>query len=206
MLVDAHTHLDRYLHKRFGANITPILEQIEKHEILTISNSLDLTSYKTSKRIAKQSKFVVPAFGIHPWNAYKYVNKIGLIKRLVRRNNIIGEIGLDYHLIRDKRKYPSQRKIFRLFLSETREKVISVQTKGAGKDVLDLLRRYGSKRVIIHWYSGSFDVLEEMIGEGYYFSISPEIGFSKHIREIVKKIPFKQILTETDNPGVLKAI
>jgi len=40
-----------------------------------------------------------------------------------------------------------------------------------------------------------------MTEEDYYFSTSPEIKFSDHIKKIVKEIPLDQILTETDNPG-----
>lgn len=201
MLIDAHTHLDRYLFKRFGEDITPILKQIEKYKILTISNSMDLTSYMTNRRISRKSKYIVPAFGIHPWNAYRYVDKTDLVQKLIRESKIIGEIGLDHSFVKDKGKYPSQRKIFELFLSKTKNKIISLHTKGAEKDVLDLLRTYGNNRVIIHWYSGSLDILEEMTEEGYYFSTSPEIKFSDHIKKIVKEIPLDHILTETDNPG-----
>jgi len=201
MLIDAHTHLDRYLFKRFGKDIKPVLEQIEEYKILTISNSLDLTSYLTNRRIARKSKYIVPAFGIHPWNAYRYVDKTDLVQKLIRESKIIGEIGLDHSYVKDKDRYPSQRKIFELFLSKTKNRIISLHTKGAEGDVLDLLRVYGNNRVIIHWYSGSLDILEEMIEEGYYFSISPEIKFSDHIKKIVKEISLDQILTETDNPG-----
>jgi len=201
MLIDAHAHLDRYLFKRFGKDIAPILKQIEEYEILTISNSMDLTSYKINRVISRKSEYIVPAFGIHPRNAYRYVDKIDLAQRLIRESKIIGEIGLDHSFVKDKSRYSSQKKVFELFLSETKNKVISVHTKGAERDVLDLLRTYGNNRVIIHWYSGSLDVLEEMTKENYYFSISPEVKFSEHIKKIVKGIPLYQILTETDNPG-----
>jgi TatD DNase family protein len=75
MLIDAHAHLDRYLYKLFGKDINPVFKQIKEHKILTISNSMDLTSYETSCKIAKNNKHVVPAFGIHPWNAHKYLTK-----------------------------------------------------------------------------------------------------------------------------------
>ena len=202
MLIDTHSHLDRYLScKRFGKNIEPILQQIEEYRILTISNSMDLTSYKTNCRIARNSKYVIPAFGIHPWNAHKYLDKIELIEKLIGRTEIIGEIGLDYFYVKDKSKYPAQRKVLNLFLSKAKNKILSIHTKGAEKDVLDLLREYESERVIVHWFSGSLDVLDEMIEERCYFSIVPEIKFSDHMQKIVKKIPMAQILTETDNPG-----
>jgi len=207
VLIDTHSHLDRYLLcKRFGKNIEPILRQIEEYRILTISNSMDLTSYKTNCGIVRNSRYVIPAFGIHPWNAHKYQDKTELIEGLISRIEIIGEIGLDYFYVKDKSKYPAQRKVLNLFLSKAKNKILSIHTKGAEKDVLDLLREHGNERVIVHWFSGGLDVLDEMIEEGYYFSVVPEIKFSDHIQKIVKKIPMAQILTETDNPGSLKVI
>ena len=202
MLIDAHSHLDRYLLcKRFGEDITPVLQQIEEQKILTISNSMDITSYRTNCKIAKKSKYVIPAFGIHLWNAQRYVNKAKFVEKLIDKTEIVGEIGLDYYYVKDKSKYPAQRQVFSLFLSKSRNKIVSVHTKGAEEEVLDLLRKYGNEKVVIHWFSGDFDVLREMTNEGYYFSIVPEIKSSKHIREIVRNIPLKQLLTETDNPG-----
>lgn len=201
MLIDAHCHLDRYLHKRFGSAVLPILRQIEEHQILTVSNSLDLSSYKTNCRIAKKSRYVIPTFGIHPRNAHKYTGSVESIKKLINQTKIVGEIGLDHYYVKEKALYSAQTKIFRFFLQQTRDKIVSVHTKGAERAVLDLLRIYGNEKVIIHWFSGDLEVLEDMIKEGYYFSIVPEVRFSEHMKKIVEKIPLKQLLTETDNPG-----
>jgi TatD DNase family protein len=201
MLIDAHAHLDRYLYKGFGQDIDSALRQINKHKILTISNSMDLTSYRTTLRIARSNGHVVPAFGIHPRNAHKYVNETVLVEKMIDRADVVGEIGLDYFYVKDKRQHAAQRKIFSLFLSKAKAKIISVHTKGAEMDVLNLLRAEENEKVIVHWFSGDLDILKEMISEGYYFSISPEIECSSHIREIAKRIPLKQLLTETDSPG-----
>jgi TatD DNase family protein len=202
MLIDVHSHLDRYLLcKKFEEDISHILQQIEEQKILTISNSMDLTSYRTNCSIAKKSKYVIPAFGIHPWNAYRYVNRAQSVEKLINKTEIVGEIGLDHYYVKDRIKYPAQRKIFDLFLSESGDKIVLVHAKGAERETLDLLRKHEKKKVIIHWFSGDLDVLNEMIKEGYYFSIVPEVKSCEHIREIVKNIPLKQLLTETDNPG-----
>jgi len=190
-----------YLYKRFDRDISSVLSQIQKNKILTITTSMDVAAYRQNLKIAKKSKFVIPAFGIHPWNSSKYVDKIDLLKRLIKENSIIGEIGLDYFFVKEKSKYSAQRKVFEVFLKETKNKVISVHTKGAEKDVLRLLKKHQNKRVIIHWYSGDIGILKKMIKEGYYFSIGPEVMLSDHIKIIVKTIPLKQVLTETDNPG-----
>jgi TatD DNase family protein len=57
------------------------------------------------------------------------------------------------------------------------------------------------ERVIIHWYSGPLDVLDEMIDAGFSFSIGIEVMHSDHMRTITAAIPDRQLLTETDNPG-----
>ena len=88
MLIDAHTHLDRYVYKKFGRDINPVLAQIEEHRILTLSSSMDLASYKTICKIAKNNRYVVPAFGIHPWNAHKYLSKTLLIQKMIDKTNI----------------------------------------------------------------------------------------------------------------------
>ena len=95
--------------KKFGGDISPVLRQIEEQEILTISNSMDIASYRTNCKIAKMSKYVLPTFGIHPWNAHRYVNKTELVKKLIDKTEIVGEIGLDYYYMKDKTKYPAQR-------------------------------------------------------------------------------------------------
>ena len=40
-MIDAHVHLDSY-----SDEIDPVLEEISKHRILTISNSMDIPSYE----------------------------------------------------------------------------------------------------------------------------------------------------------------
>lgn len=202
ILIDAHAHLNLYLQsKRFGKDIDSVLKSIEKDKILIISNSMDITSYKINKKIAGKCKYVIPAFGIHPWNAPRYVNKLKLIGKLIEENKFIGEIGLDYFFVKDKTRYAAQRKLFKFFLSKSINRVLSIHSKGAEKDVLKYLNRFGNNRAIIHWYSGDLNTLKQMIKQGFSFSITPEICKSKHIKKIVKMIPLKQLLTETDSPG-----
>lgn len=202
MLVDAHCHLNLYLQqKKFGTDLNQIIKTIERNKIVTITNSMDLTSYNFNNEISAKSSFILTAFGIHPWNAHRYYDKKRLLEKIINKNNIIGEIGLDYYFVKDKSKYPMQRELFEFFLSLSKDKVLCIHTKGAEKEVLDLIKKYGNKRIIIHWHSGKLNVLKKMIKENFYFSITPEIKNSEHIRDIVKLIPLNLILSETDNPG-----
>jgi len=53
----------------------------------------------------------------------------------------------------------------------------------------------------VHWYSGPMDVLDEMIAEGYLFTVGVEVLYSEKIREVARAVPHRQLLSETDNPG-----
>jgi TatD DNase family protein len=118
----------------------------------------------------------------------------------------IGEIGLDFHWVRDASTYPKQRRVLEFFLAAAAEqnKFVNLHTKAGEAEILDLLRKHAVKRAIVHWYSGPMDVLKAMIDYGCYFTIGVEAGFSDHIRQIAKAVPDHLLLTETDNPGAIK--
>jgi TatD DNase family protein len=202
MLIDAHSHVDRYDLVDEHA-LESALAEIAQHRIFTISNSMDLTSYRRNLEIGERCDLVLPVFGVHPWNAPEYVDRLQDLSEAIEQSPMIGEIGLDHHFVQDASAYPNQRKVFEYFLSAAREqeKIINVHTKGAEKHVLELLERYDVPRVIVHWYSGPLDVFREMVAKGVYFTVGIEVLHSAHIQTVAQEIPSGQLLTETDNPG-----
>ena len=198
MLIDAHCHLDRY-----RENLAYALEQINQHRIFTISNSMDLPSYKQNVKIAETSDLILPVFGIHPWNAPEYVNCLEDLNWAISESPMIGEIGLDYYFVNEISRYDDQRKVFEHFLKAVnrQRKIVIVHTKGAESETLQLLEKYNMERVVIHWYSGPWQVLEAMVEHGFYFTIGVEVLLSRHIQHIAEYLPAELILTETDNPG-----
>jgi TatD DNase family protein len=198
MLIDAHCHLDRY-----KENLGYALEQIKQHRILTISNSIDLSSYRQNAKIAATSDLVLPVFGIHPWNASEYVGCLNDLDWAITESPMIGEIGLDYYFVNETSRYDDQREVFEHFLraASRQKKIVIVHTKGAESETLQLLRNYNTERAIIHWYSGPWHILKAMVEHGFYFTIGVEVLFSQHIQDIAGYLPAELILTETDNPG-----
>ncbi len=202
MLVDAHSHLDRF-DRAGGSALASAIEEIAGLGILTLANSMDPASYRRNLEIGGMCRWVVPCFGVHPWNAPLYADRLGNLAADTERSTMLGEIGLDYHFVKDSSSYPAQREVFEFFLSAARDqdKIVNLHTKGAERDVLDLLRRYAVHRVIIHWYSGPLDVFRELAAMGSHFTVGMEVLRSKHIRAIAREIRPDRLLTETDNPG-----
>jgi len=203
MLIDAHAHVDRY-----GDALPAALQEIERHRIFTISNSMGLESYQRNLEIAAECPWVLPIFGVHPWNAVEYLTRLEDLRRVIATSPMLGEIGLDHYFVKDKCEYPAQRTLFEFFLVAAKEqgKVVHLHTKGAEAEVLDLLRQYGIQRMVVHWYSGPLDAFRGLLALGAYFTVGVEILYSEHIRAIARELPLERLLTETDNPGGPKSL
>jgi TatD DNase family protein len=201
MLIDAHVHLDKY-----GDLLDQALQEIETERIFTVATAMDVPSYLELQIIAQRSDLVLPTFGIHPRRAAEYIDRLSEIGRYIETSPAIGEIGLDFHWVKDSATYPAQRKVLEYFIAAAREqnKFVNLHTKAGEREILDLLERYDLRRAIIHWYSGPMDILRAMIDYGCYFTIGVEVLYSDYIKEIARTIPAHLLLTETDNPGALR--
>jgi TatD DNase family protein len=202
MLIDAHVHLDKYGDEDLAA----ALAEIENRRILTWAVSMDIPSYERNLEIAAKSRWVLPTFGVHPRRAPEYAGNLNRLGPWIERSPALGEIGLDFHWVKESEHYPAQKKVLEYFLAAAREqdKLVNLHTKGGEKETLDLLERYGVRRAIVHWYSGPLDILRELVDFGAYFTFGVELLSSEKIRTIARAVPMNQILTETDNPGGLQ--
>ena len=197
-MIDAHAHLDRY-----GENLPRALEQIRALSIRTLGVSMDVSSFCETLRIAAAEPLIVPAFGVHPWEAFRFASDLTQLDGSVEEALAIGEIGLDYHFVKDESRFEAQRIVFEFFLdaAERSGKLINVHTKGAESAVLDSLRKRELQAVIVHWYSGPPELVDDFLDLGVYFTVGVEILHSDLIREVAAKLPADRLLTETDNPG-----
>ncbi len=198
MYIDAHAHLDKY-----DSQLPQVIEEIERHEIFTISVSMDPEGYAKSKAIDAQTGWVQSTFGVHPWNAPRVHPQLEALQPLIDSSAMLGEIGLDYHFVREPEKHALQRDVFLHFVRQgvSQKKILNIHSKGAEVDVDRILGELGVRRAIIHWYSGPLRLLHALAEKGMYFTVGVEILRSATIQEIAKAIPSSLLLTETDNPG-----
>jgi TatD DNase family protein len=201
MLIDAHVHLDKY-----GPALKQALQEIRTHQVFTIAVAMDVPSYERSLEIGDECDLVLPTFGIHPRRAPEYADRLSGLNPLIEQSPAIGEIGLDFHWVKDSSQYSAQVRVLEYFLAAAREqkKMVNLHTKGAEKKILNLLERYDIQRPIVHWYSGPMDILRALVQFGAYFTVGVEVSYSETIQAIAREIPDHLLLTETDNPGGLK--
>lgn len=198
MLVDAHTHLDHYEPEQ----LPEVLAEIDRLDVLTLANSLHLDSYRRNLEIARDNPRIVVGLGVHPWHAAAWVERLAELEPYLAAAPFFGEIGLDFHWVEDPATYPAQREVFDFFLAAAREldRPVNLHTKGAEAEILARLDHFGIRRAIIHWYSGPLDPFTALVERGYAFTVGVEVLHSDAIRELARRIPLDQLLTETDGP------
>ncbi len=194
-LVDSHIHLHEY--GDFWVRYCD-----GRYLLVAVSDDLD-SSFKTLE-ISRKCSFVVPAVGVHPWNAERALPEEVLprVEKLVveERVRVLGEVGLDRAF--QAETYDAQMKLFLGFLKIARdyELGMNIHAAGAWREVFNLIKSYRIPTAIFHWYTGPHDLLNEIVAEGYFIGINPAVIIQKKHEEVLRRAPLEAILTESDGP------
>lgn len=204
MLIDVHCHCNLYL------AIDQIIKDAESQGVKKII-CVGMSAYGLERVLEISNRFdpIYPALGIHPEEVRlnkEIETQLNSIVEFIKSNkdNIcaIGEIGLDHYFIKEMELYPIQQVIFErmLSLAQELELPVNLHTKGAEKEIFDLLPSYKLSNINIHWYSGPEKYLKEGINRGYYFSITPAIKYSPPVKKVVVNVDKEHLLLESDGP------
>ena len=203
--VDAHLHLSD---EEYAGSIDEIIKEARMANVVAlVSNSVDLeTSIKSLELAGKYASLVYAALGIQPSSIEhlaegKLEETLNLIskQKMNRAMVAIGEIGLDANHMST---WNDQLRVFdeMLHCAERLGLPVIVHSRGAAEQVIDRLPSYNLVRVLLHFFTGSADALSKAIQNGYYVSEGPAAVYSEGIREVVRKVPITNLLTETDGP------
>ena len=205
MFFDSHAHLDD---EKFNNDRETVLASMQEAGISYITNiGDDLASSRRSLVLAKRYPFVYAAVGVHPHNVENMTEKdIEELTLLAAEEKAvaIGEIGLDYYYENSPREL--QKKWFRrqIELALELDMPIAVHNRDSNADCMEILKKYDIKKIggVMHCYSGSAEMAQEVIRLGMYISMAGPVTFKNNRRgvETVKEIPLEHILIETDSP------
>ncbi len=199
-IFDSHAHYDD---DRFDGILDELLPEIHAMGVERIVNcGCDNETNQKCLAIADKFDFVYSAVGIHPCNIDSGTT-IDDIREYAKHKKCvaIGEIGLDYYWEPEKRE--AQKQIFKeqLLLAKELDLPVIVHDRDAHGDVLEILKEYKPKGVV-HSFSGSVEMAEEILKLGMYIGIGGVITFSnaKKLPDVVKMLPLERLLLETDAP------
>lgn len=207
MIIDAHIHLDQYNEQ----DCEKILQSLDEHKIShLIAVSTDLSSCKNTLELTKKDSRIQSAFGFHPEQHIPSAQQMDALFCWMEKHAdnmvAIGEVGLPYY-----KKLESNGKLDYSPYIQLLERFIQFAVRFDKPIVLhavyedamiacDLLEKYDVKHAHFHWFKGDHHVVERMIANGYYISITPDVLYEEEIQQLVLNYPLEFMMVETDGP------
>ncbi len=200
-IFDAHAHYDD---KWFDEDRDTLLSSMKERGVSYIVNAaVDLETAKTAIGYAERYPFMYACAGIHPENLEGLpCDYLDRLRELLRHKKVValGEIGLDYHWEIDR---AAQHRVLseQLILSKELDVPVVIHDREAHADTMEYLRKYRPKG-LLHCYSGSAEMLKEVMKLGFYISLGGTVTF-KNARvpvEVAAAVELDRLLLETDAP------
>lgn len=200
-IFDAHCHYDD---EWFDNDRDELIEKLPSKGVCgVVTNATDLKNVNPVLELCEKYPYVYGTVGIHPECLENlpsdYLDRVAEISKN-EKIVAIGEIGLDYHWDIPK---DAQMKVVKeqLALANDLDMPVVFHDREAHGDTMDLLRKYKPKG-LLHCYSGSTEMLKEVIKLGMYISLGGVVTF-RNARvpvEVAKEVPIDRLLLETDAP------
>ncbi len=207
LLIDHHSHLQ---HEKFDEIREEVIQKsINKMAYVVVSGANRLWNRRAVEIFGNKDRFLI-TLGIHPLDAVKMNEKefeqaLEEIRYYAKEhNNIIGigEIGLDYHWIKDEyqRKISKERFIQQIDIANELSLPIITHSWDADAEVLKIGVEYKKDlKIAMHCFS-SYKIVNDVHEYGILAGICTNIVRNKSVKKSVKKLDLKNILTETDAP------
>ncbi len=201
-IFDAHCHYDD---RWFNEDRKEVLDTLPKKGVTGIvTNATDLNNLKQVLSYCKEYDYIYGTAGIHPECLdtplpEDYIQQIATASRN-KKIVAVGEIGLDYHWDIPK---DIQMKVVKeqLALAKDLDMPVVFHDREAHGDTMELLRYY-KPQGLLHCFSGSVEMLKEIIKIGMYISLGGVVTF-KNARvplQVAKAVPMDRLVLETDAP------
>jgi TatD DNase family protein len=201
-ITDTHAHI-----------CDPAFDQ-DLHEVINRARSIgieyivcvgeNLNDAIKNLELAEKNAIFLPSAGLFPDRLnYEEANEIvSFIRKNREKLFAVGEVGLDYWLIKSESDRDTQRSIFGMFIDLALELdlPLNVHSRSAGRHAIDFLLRRDARKVQLHAFDGKATTAMPAVEAGYYFSIPPSIVRSRQKQRLVKQLPISNILAETDSP------
>ncbi|MEO8065393.1 MAG: TatD family hydrolase [Candidatus Doudnabacteria bacterium] len=185
----------------------------------TVKRSLDAQTWminvgtdSASSKIAvdmadKYPEGVFASVGLHPTESEIFDDsgyETGLSEKVVA----VGECGLDYFRLPEEGREAAIRKqktefVKQLDFAKKHGLPVIIHCRDAYPDLLEILKKeYSGFQGVVHSFTDSWDTARQFLDLGFYIALNGILTFDKtgRLAEVVEKVPFEKLLTETDAP------
>ncbi len=208
-IFDTHAH---YNDKVYENDLDEVLNNCFENGVDKIVNvGYDIESSRISIGLAKRYKQVYASIGIHPYDAKQNLEKDivkidNILSKGIEKNKIvaIGEIGLDYHY--DNIDKTCQKNYFlkQLELAKKYNLPAIIHSRDANQEMYNIIKEEKDMngKLLFHCFDPDEQIARLVIDRGYMIALGGNITYKRKQSsiDIIKRIPIKQIVVETDCP------
>lgn len=114
----------------------------------------------------------------------------------------VGEVGLDYHWVKDTQGRKNQEPLFQMFIELAKELdlPIVIHSRKAEAEATEILEKNFSGDVLMHCFDGPPSVAKQVADNGWYITLPANFGKYRNRKDAAEILPLDQILLETDGP------
>lgn len=201
-LIDTHAHI---CSREFDADRHQVLQRADTSGVeAIICVGENLADAHKNLALAQSHCLCKPAAGLYPTvlDPVQADTMIAYIRANHEQLVAIGEVGLDYWVIKEEDAKQLQKEIFKRFIALSNELnlPLNVHSRSAGRHAIDLLLANGARHVQMHAFDGKAAAALPGVEAGYLFSVPPSIVRSRQKQKLVKQLPLSSLLAETDSP------
>lgn len=202
ILVDTHAHICDSAFDDDRAAVFGRAEQAGIRAVIAVGE--DIGDARRNLDLAASFPLLKPAAGLYPTHLDTDAadDMIAFIREHRARLFAIGEVGLDFWVVREEAARELQRSIFARFITLSRDLSLplNVHSRSAGRHAVDMLIREGAERVQMHAFDGKISTARPAVEAGYFFSVPPSIVRSRQKQKLIGHLPLDCLLVETDSP------
>ncbi|UCH04013.1 MAG: TatD family hydrolase, partial [Candidatus Thorarchaeota archaeon] len=114
----------------------------------------------------------------------------------------VGEVGLDYHWVKDSVKRKAQEPIFLRFIELANELNLPlvIHSRKAEAEAAAILEKHAAHGVLMHCFDGSTDVAKRVADNGWHITLPANFSRYRTRVSAARTVPLEHILLETDGP------
>jgi len=216
-LIDSHCHLDDAVYDRDRA---AVIERAREKLAAVITCAAEPKDFALTLALVKKYRgFIFATAGVHPSAVKDYSDHALEKARLaISKNRLeivgVGEIGLDYHWVKDEAERQKQRVLFAQMLKLAKRLDLPVlvhlrsgadkERADAHKDAFEIMEKVEIKKVQLHMF-GAKGLLERALTNGWLISTNAICETSKVHKKIIARVPLESLMLETDAPYLVPA-
>ena len=181
-MIDSHCHLNR---EPLLSNLNQVLIRAKNagiEKLLTICTTT--TEYTDILDIISKDQMIYGTFGVHPHETRNYfIEKDEIIKKVKMSSKIIGvgETGLDFYYNNSDKDTQLQSFQNHIEAAISLNIPLIIHSRNAENETYDILKKLSEKfKILMHCFTGSTDLVLNLIPLNAYFSASVSLLLKTH--------------------------